>query len=337
MLAKFIAFGELLMRIATPRENPGFEPKQLHSTFCGAEANIAAGLCGLGHRARFISVLPNNPLGAAATANLQAAGVDTRCNRLPDGRIGLLFLEPGASARASRITYDRVGSAFALCNRNDFAWSDLLSGHDWLVTSGITAALGDGPLAALQAAIDTARKMGVKVAFDCNFRPTLWRGREDEAVTVLRQLSLSADLLFAGRRAIGLITGKAFSQGDDAQQFEAAAHTVFSLSPKVQHVAATRREVLSSDRHRITALVTDRNKTAVSDTANIDSIVDRVGTGDAFAAGVLHGLSSDYSLQDTADFSLACSRWAHSIEGDFMRATLDDIEHLQAGESDVRR
>lgn len=336
-MPKFLAFGELLMRVATPRENPGFEPKQLHSSFCGAEANIAAGLSGLGHDARFISVVPDNPLGTAAANSLHAEGLDTRLNRRPNGRIGLLFLEPGASARASRITYDRAGSAFALCDKSDFVWKDLLVGYDWLVTSGITAALGDGPLAALQDAITTARSMGVKIAFDCNFRPTLWRGREGEAATILRELSVSADLLLAGRRAVGLITGKAFTQGDEDRQFEDAANEMFAHSPHIQHVAATRREVLSSDRHKMTALVADRGVLAVSDTADIEGIVDRVGTGDAFAAGILHGLSSNYSLQDTANFALACSRWAHSVEGDFMRATLDDIEHLQADQSDVRR
>lgn len=336
-MAKFLAFGELLMRIATPRENPGFEPKPLQSSFCGAEANIAAGLCGLGHSARFVSGVPDNPLGAAAANSLRAAGLDTSLKRPSDSRIGLLFLEPGASDRASRITYDRAGSAFALCDRSDFPWNDLLAGHDWLITSGITAALGTGPLAALREAIATARGMGLKVAFDCNFRPTLWRGRENEAASVLRELSLSSDLLLAGRRAIGLITGEDFDRGDDNQQFEAAAHKMFSLSPLIQHVAATRREVLSSDRHKMTALLADRIAIAVSNTADIEGIVDRVGTGDAFAAGVLHGLSSDYSLHDTADFALACSRWAHSVEGDFMRATLDDIEHLRMGQSDVRR
>lgn len=336
-MAKFLAFGELLMRIATPRENPGFEAKPLQSSFCGAEANIAAGLRGLGHSASFVSCVPDNPLGAAAANSLRAAGLSTSLNRPSDSRIGLLFLEPGASDRASRITYDRAGSAFALCDRGDFAWNDLLVGHDWLITSGITAALGTGPLAALREAIATARDMGIKVAFDCNFRPTLWRGREGEAATVLRELSLSADLLLAGRRAIGLITGEEFDQGNDNRQFESAAQKMFALSPSIQHVAATRREVLSSDRHKMTALLADRTATAVSDTADIEGIVDRVGTGDAFAAGILHGLSSGYSLHNTADFALACSRWAHSVEGDFMRATLDDIDHLRTGQSDVRR
>lgn len=336
-MAKFLAFGELLMRIAAPRENPGFEPKQLLSSFCGAEANIAAGLSGLGHSASFVSVAPDNPLGAAATKTLTAAGLDTRLNRLANGRMGLLFLEPGASARASRITYDREGSAFALCDTGDFAWKELLAGCDWLITSGITAALGNGPLTALQDATSTATSMGVKVAFDCNFRPTLWQGREGEAATVLRELSLSADLLLAGRRAIGMITGKEFIQGNDDRQFETAAHEMFALSRQIQHVAATRREVLSSDRHKMTALIADRAATAMSRTVAIENIVDRVGTGDAFAAGVLHGLCSRLSLQDTADFALACSQWAHSIEGDFLRATLDDIAHLQADRGDVRR
>lgn len=336
-MATFLAFGELLMRIATPRSKPGFEPKELTSSFCGAEANIAAGLAGLGHVSGFASVVPDNPLGLASKDGLRAVGLDTVSIMTVPGRMGLLFLEPGASARASRITYDRARSAFAMYDWHSMDWRTLLAGKDWLITSGITAALGDGPLFALREAMSTARSLGVKVAFDCNFRPTLWAGREAEAPAILRTLSLSADLLLAGRRAIGMISGREFNDGDENSQFAAAAKHVFTLSPQVGHVAATRRQIFSSDRHRMTALVADREKLAVTDAVEIEAIVDRVGTGDAFAAGVLHGLSSGFSLDETAEFALACSRWAHSVEGDFMRATLDDIEHLRASQSDVRR
>ncbi len=336
-MATFLAFGELLMRIATPRWSPGFEPKQLSSSFCGAEANIAAGLAGLGHRTGLASVVPANPIGSAAKDSLRAVGLDTDSIMAIPGRMGLLFLEPGASARASRITYDRAGSAFANCDWQSVDWQTLLTNKDWLITSGITAALGNGPLSALNEAMTTARAMGVKVAFDCNFRPTLWQGREGKAPAILRELSLGADLLLAGRRAIGLITGRTFIEGDENAQFAAAAHHVFALSPHIHHVAATRRQILSSDRHRMTGLVASRDGIGVTDTVEIDAIVDRVGTGDAFGAGVLHGLTSGFSLDDTAGFALACSRWAHSIEGDFMRGTLDDIEHMRGHQSDVRR
>ena len=336
-MATFLAFGELLMRIATPRSKPGFEPKDLTSSFCGAEANIAAGLAGLGHKAGLASVVPDNPIGAAAKNSLRAVGVDAGSIMAIPGRMGLLFLEPGASARASRITYDRAGSAFANCDWQSVDWRALLTDKDWLITSGITAALGAGPLSALKEAMTTARSMGVKVAFDCNFRPTLWTGREAQAPEILRELSLAADLLLAGRRAIGMITGCTFEDGDANAQFAAAAHHVFTLSPHTHHVAATRRHILSSDRHRMTGLVASRNGLGITDTVEIDAIVDRVGTGDAFAAGVLHGLSSGFSLDDTAGFALACSRWAHSVEGDFMRATFEDIEHLRGSQGDVRR
>lgn len=335
--ARIISFGEVLLRLASPGRELLFQQPQLVPVFCGAEANMAVGLAGFGHDCAVVTTLPDNPLGHAARRSFAGHGVDVIARMQPDARLGLYFLQPGAMTRPASVTYDRSGSAFALAQANEYDWEMLLEGADWIALSGITAALGEGPLASLHKAIEVAHAKKVRIAFDTNFRPALWKGREREAAAILRDLSLKADLVFAGRRAVAMMLGGSFGHSDPAKGFEEAAQALFEASPKVRHMAATRREVFSTDRQNITALVASRDELAVSRTVELHSIVDRVGTGDAFAAGVIHGLQSGMPLDRVASFSAACSAWAHSIPGDLMLASVEDIEGQEAGGGDVKR
>jgi 2-dehydro-3-deoxygluconokinase len=156
---------------------------------------------------------------------------------------------------------------------------------------GITAALGEGPLAALRSAMATARERGVRIVFDCNFRPSLWQGREDQAKRTLRELSLAADVLLADPRVIGLMLDRTFADPDPATAFQNAAQAMFALAPALTHVAATHREVSSSDNQRLTGLLASRAAVASTAPVALAAIVDRIGTGDAFAAGIVHGLA----------------------------------------------
>lgn len=310
----------------------------LEATFCGAEANVAVALAGLGHGCDLFTALPEGRLGDAAVHAVRAFGVNTAGVLRSDQRMGLYFLSPGAMARPAEIIYDRAQSAFTRITAETFDWPALLQGVDWLFVTGITAALGDGPLAALRQAMAAARAGGTRVAFDCNYRATLWSGREAEARAILLELSLQADLLLAGRRAIGLLLDRRFDQADSATGFRAAADAMFALAPELRHVAATRREIGSADRQQLTALLASRGSLAVSPTIALDAIVDRIGTGDAFAAGLIHGLASGLDETETVGFAAACAQWAHGVSGDFLRASLADIEHLRAGGGgDVRR
>jgi 2-dehydro-3-deoxygluconokinase len=165
----------------------------------------------------------------------------------------------------------------------------------------------------------------------------LWHGREAQAAAILRELSCEADLLFAGRRAVAMMAGGDYAHADPAEGFHAAAQTMFDLSPRLQHLSATRREVRSTDSQRLTGLLADRDGLSVSRTVVLDSIVDRVGTGDAFAAGVLHGLITGMGREATVGFAAGCAEWAHSVPGDFLRASTADISGLGAGAADVKR
>ena len=332
-----VCFGEVLLRLAAPPQQLLFQTMALEASFCGAEANVAVALAGLGHRCRLATALPDNAPGVAARHAVGAFGVEVAAPAVADGRMGLYYLQPGAMQRPSSIAYDRAGSAFARIDAQTFDWEKLLGGAAWLFVSGITAALGAGPLAALRAALAAAKSAGVRVAFDTNYRPALWRGREGEAAHTLRELSCEADLLFAGRRAVAMMTGGRFDHADGDEGFHAAAQAMFALSPRLSHMAATRRVIHSTDRQDLTALLADRTGMSTSGSVPLERIVDRVGTGDAYAAGILHGIHTNQTRDDTVRFASACAQWAHSVPGDFLRASVADIEGMLAGGGDVGR
>jgi len=334
---RVVSFGEVLLRLAAPARELLLQHQRLEPSFCGAEANVAVALAGFGHDARLVTALPDNALGIAARQTLRGLGVTVAAQTVAGSRLGLFFLQPGAMTRPANVTYDRGGSAFATIDPGAYDWRAVLSGADWLFVSGITAALGDGALAALGDAIAAARAAGARIAFDTNFRPALWHGREAEAATILRELSCAADLLFAGRRAAGMMTGTSFSAGDPDDGFRAAAEAMFALSPRLKQMAATRRTVHSSDRQALAGLLADREGLSISRTIALENIVDRVGTGDAFAAGVVHGLIAGFGRDATIGFAATCAEWAHSVPGDFLRASVADIAAVAAGGGDVRR
>lgn len=335
--ARVICFGEVLLRLAAPRPALLFQEARLDTSFCGAEANVAVALSGFGHACAMVSALPASAIGEAARRDLRAFGVDVGPIMLRDGRMGLYFLEPGAMMRPSAVIYDRAGSAFAALDPAEYAWDRLLSGADWLFVSGITAALGDRALAALRAAIAAARAADVKIAFDTNYRPALWRGREAEAAGIMRELAGAADILFAGRRAAAMMTGQRFDDPDPAAGFTRAARAMMDLSPRLSWMAATRRELASSDSQTITGLLAGRDGTALTPSYRLDNVVDRIGTGDAFAAGVVHAAIAGWDRDEAIAFATACTRLAHSVPGDFLRVGVDDVLALVGGASDVKR
>ncbi len=337
-MARVISFGEVLLRLASPDRGLLMQDHAFEASYAGAEANAATALAGFGHDCTMVTALPQNELGGAALTDLRKFGLGTEYVQRSAHRMGLYFLSAGAMSRPSRIVYDRAGSAFSAIAEDSFDWPTILDGADWLYVSGITAALGEGPLAALRNAISVARSKKVKVAFDSNFRPALWLGREKLAAQILTDLALKADLLFAGRRAIGMMVGTSFEQPDPNAAFAAAANAFFEFSPRISHVAATRRDVRTSDCHELTALIASRSEVAVADAVVLDRIVDRIGTGDAFGAAVLHGLMTGMTLVECAAFAQAAAQWSHSVRGDYLRASIDDINGLlTGGAGDVRR
>ena len=332
MTTTFVAFGELLVRLTATGGHLLDALPPLQPVVGGAEANVAVGLSRLGHAARMVSVVPDNGLGQAAVQELRRHGVDTTAVTTAPGRMGLYFLTPGAIHRPSDILYDRQGSAFATARFNRIVWRRVLKGAGWLHVSGITAALGANCVTAALKALDAARELGVKVSYDCNYRPKLWEAWGGDAPALIRQLIERADLVFGGQRDIELIFGRPFA-GE-----QAAADHAFAAFPHLQYLTGTRREQVNVDHNRLTGLMFTRDATLETATVDIERIVDRIGGGDAFAAGIFHGFLTGADDSKALDYGLACACLKHAQPGDASLAGVADLDGFLSGDGfDVRR
>jgi 2-dehydro-3-deoxygluconokinase len=326
-----VCFGEMLLRLNAPGRELLLQTGHLDVHVGGAEANVAVSLAALGHAASVVTVLPDNPLGIAALAALRRYGVDTAHVKLTDGgRIGLYFMSSGAGHRPSQIVYDRRDSAFALSPPDSIDWAEAAKGAQWLHVSGITPALGPGPAAAALRAVRSARDRGMLVSFDCNYRAQLWQAWKSDPARSLRELLEHADLAFADGRVLALVLQQDGARFAAPDRFKDAADHAFAAFPKLQHIATTVRTEHSVDRHDMSAVMASRTQLHSTRTYSLEGIVDRIGTGDAFAAGILHGRLSGLEAQETLDFALAAACLKHSIPGDVNLATRADVQHLLA-------
>ncbi|MCW3837672.1 sugar kinase [Sphingomonas canadensis] len=327
-------FGELLLRLSAPGRQLLLQSPALDVCAGGAEANVAVGLACLGHAVRMASAVPDNALGRAVTGELRRHGVDTCGVRTLPGRLGLYFLNPGAGLRASEVVYDREGSAFALAPADGWDWDALLAGVTRLHLSGITPALGPNTAAAAVAAARAARERGVPVSFDGNYRARLWEAWDSDPREILTRLVGEADILFGNHRDVSLLLGREFS-GDGPERRREAAEAAFDAFPRLQVIASTARHVDDADSHRLAARVDARGGWHQTDEVLIAGIVDRIGAGDAFAAGVLHGIA--HGIEAAAESGLALAALKHSLPGDMSLFRQADIDAFLAGGRDVRR
>jgi 2-dehydro-3-deoxygluconokinase len=326
-----VCFGETLLRLNSPGRELLLQTGCLDVHVGGAEANVAVSLATFGHAASVVTVLPDNPLGIAARAALRRYGVGTDHVRLVEnGRIGLYFMSTGAGHRPSQIVYDRRDSSFALAPPDLIDWAAASKGAQWLHVSGITPALGPGPAQAALRAVRSARDQGLLVSFDCNYRAQLWQAWKSDPARSLRELLEQSDLAFADGRVLALILKQDPAHFAAPDRFTDAAQQAFAAFPKLQQIATTLRTELSVDHHEISAVMASRTQSFSTRKYSLDGIVDRIGTGDAFAAGVLHGRLTGLEAQETLDFALAATCLKHSIPGDVNLATVTDVQHLLA-------
>jgi 2-dehydro-3-deoxygluconokinase len=331
---RIVCFGEILLRLSTsvgemPLQSPGF-----HVCIGGAEANVAVSLARFGHEVSMVSALPDNMLGYTARDGLRMHGVDIRSIRFHAGRMGLYFLTPGAVLRPSEIIYDRAASVFAQADPECYAWPALLAGAAWLHVSGVTPAVGERAAQAALAALRTARARGMQIAFDGNYRASLWQMQGSDGADVLREMLSHADLAFADQRDIALVLKRPeLARGERGVAMQAA----FAAFPQLKRVAATIRTQHSVDRHDLSAALFTRDGVVVACTYQLQNIVDRIGTGDAFAAGMLHGLNSGWNDAEALEFGLAAAALKHSIAGDFNVVCEEQVQSVCKGMLDVRR
>ncbi|KRA84728.1 2-keto-3-deoxygluconate kinase [Altererythrobacter sp. Root672] len=334
MPGSIACFGELLVRLTAPGRELLLQSARLDAHVGGAEANVAVGLAQLGHGTRMLSAVPDNALGRAAIGELRRQGVDTSGVTFGPGRMGLYFLAAGAGVRASQIVYDREGSSFALLS--DFDWDSALAGVELLHVSGITPALGPVSAFLARSAVKAAEERGIGVSFDGNYRAQLWERWDGDPKSLLHPLVASAEILFGNHRDISLLLGRSFS-GDGEERRREAADAAFEAFPKLKYIASTARRVTSADENHIAARIDSREGSAQTEEVTVSGIVDRIGAGDAFATGILHGLRLGKDLQVTASYGLALACLKHSLPGDASLFRQDDIDAFLAGNFDVRR
>lgn len=332
MTGRIICFGELLLRFTSPGNERLMQSPKFDVHFGGAEANVGVSLSRFGHDVAMVSALPDNPFGQSMRQALRAQGVSDANVLSGDGRMGIYFLETGAVRRPSRIVYDRANSVFALTNADDYKWADLLKGADWLHLSGITPAVGPEPSKAALDAVKQAKAAGVKVAFDGNYREALWKAWGGNGPSVLKDILAHATVAFINERDISLLLGT-----DPEPRADAIARA-FDTFPDLSAIAATKREQESVSDQTLTGELYTRDGHWTSRPHDMANVIDRIGGGDAFAAGVLHGLIEGLDSQHTIEFATAASAIKHSIPGDWNLTSLAEVEDaMNENGLDVRR
>jgi 2-dehydro-3-deoxygluconokinase len=333
MAKRFVAFGELLLRLDAKDYARLVQADELIARFTGAEANAAVSLAGFGWETWVASKVPDHEIGSACVNGIRRFGVHTEHVARGGDRLGLLYVEKGASQRPTKVIYDRGGSSFCEASPADFDWERILDGKDWFHFSGTAPALGPGVRRILEQALEVARRLGVTVSFDPNYRAKLWSA--EEASRTLLPLLSSTDVLLGSPQDASLLFGMEAAPGLAPR--EASAYLAAELCRRfgLRAAALTTRGGSSASENSLEGLLCVGGKTYASREYRID-IVDRIGAGDAFAAGVVHGLGSDFAPQATIDFAVAAACLKHSIPGDFNLVAEAEVLELVRGGGGAR-
>lgn len=334
-MAKVVTLGEIMMRLSTPSNERFVQARNFEINYGGAEANVAAALSSFGHDAEFITKLPKNPLGDSAISALRKMNVKT--DRIVRGgnRLGVYYLEHGTSVRPSNVVYDRAASSFSDVDISEFDFDAIFKDADLFHISGITPAVSAKTVKLALEALEAAKRNNVKISFDVNYRSKLWT--VEEAGKVLSKLAPYADILFAtawdAKNMLGLDI-------DEKSDFETASKALCNAFD-FEYVLASRRVCHSASHNDFSASVysSAENETYTGRTYTITPIVDRVGTGDSFAAGFLCGISDGKDYKNSLDFAIASAVLCHTIAGDFNCISKKEAETLAGGDTSgsVRR
>jgi 2-dehydro-3-deoxygluconokinase len=339
-MTRVVTLGEVMLRLKSPGFERLFQSPTLEATFGGAEANVAASLAQFGVDARFVSAIPANNVGDACIATLRSFGVDTSMIRRQGERLGIYFLENGANQRPSRVTYDRSGSSISTAKASDFDWGAVFEGADWFHISGVTPAISASAAELSIAAARAARERGLTVSCDYNYRKNLWRYGKS-APEVMRELVGFATVGIANeedcQKALGIDIDIDVKSGSiEKDKYRALADKVLSAFPNLERQVITLRESHSADHNGWSAVMFDRKQFLSSRHYEITDIVDRVGGGDSFAAGLIYGLRTYKDGQRALEFATAASCLKHSILGDINRVSVAEVETLVAGDASGR-
>ncbi len=331
-----VTFGEIMLRLAPPGFERFLQSPLFVATFGGGEANVAVALAGFGWPASYVTVLPEaNPLADAAIGELRRHGVGTSAIVRGKGRVGIYFLEAGANQRPSKVVYDRAGSAIALAKPGDIDWDRTFDGAGWFHITGITPAISESAAALSLEAVRKAREKGLTVSCDLNYRKNLWKWGKP-ASEVMRELVQYVDIAIANEEDVQMALGiqvdiDVHSGKLDHAQYQRLTEKVLAEYCEMRAIAISLRESRSASHNGWSACLNDRNGFLVSRHYDITHIVDRVGGGDSFAAGLIYGWQALPTHAEALEFAVAASCLKHSISGDFSRSTADEVHALLKG------
>ena len=336
-MTRVVTFGEIMLRLKSAGYDRLFQTPSLEATFGGGEANVAVSLANYGMDAAFVTVLPKNDVGEACIRELRGFGVDTSKIVRAEGRMGIYYLETGAMQRPSKVIYDRAGSTLCEAKPGDIRWQEAFQGAGWFHLTGITPAISQGAADLSLEAVKAAKAMGLHVSCDLNYRKNLWKYGKS-AQEVMTELVKYVDTVIANeedfQKSLGL---KAESQAAvesgelNAAQYRAIAALAMEKFPNIRRVAITLRESKSANHNDWSACLYNGKEFFLSRKYPMTHIVDRVGGGDSFGAGLIYGLNA-YGGEETAlAFAVAASCLKHTINGDFNRVTVSEVEALMKG------
>lgn len=333
-----VTFGEIMLRLAPQGYLRFLQEPEFQATFGGGEANVAVSLANYGISTAFVTALPKNDIGEAAIRTLRYHGVDTSYISRSGQRVGIYYLEKGASQRPSKVIYDRAHSSIAEAAREEFDWERIFEGAEWFHFTGITPALGDSAAAICLDAVRAAKEKGVTVSCDLNYRKNLWT--TEKASQVMGELMKYVDVCIANEEDAEKVFGiKAGNTSVEAGTLDKAGYVDVAKQLRdrfgLRYVAITLRTSLSASDNRWAAMLYNGTEDFLSREYTMH-IVDRVGGGDSFAGGLIYGLMTGKTERDALEFAVAASCLKHSVEGDFNLVNAKEVEALAQGDGSGR-
>ena len=338
MPKKVVTLGEIMLRLSTPGFERFVQADSLDVTYGGGEANVAVAICNYGLNGTFVTKVPDNPLGQAAINHIRRYGVDTQFIARGGKRLGIYFLETGASMRASQVVYDRAGASISDVEISEFDFDKIFEGADWYHTTGITPALSDKAAALTEAALKAAKAKGITTSIDLNYRKKLWS--KEKAREVMTRLCQYVDVCIGNEEDAETTLGFV-SKGTDVTKGELNLDGYKDVFQQMKakfgfkYIASTLRESYSASDNGWSALVYDGSNFYHTKQYEV-RIVDRVGSGDSFASGFIYGLVSGMPMNEAAEFGVAASALKHTIPGDLNHATLNEVKDLMKGDGSGR-
>jgi 2-dehydro-3-deoxygluconokinase len=337
-----VSFGEILLRLKTPGHERFFQSNMLESTFGGSEANVISALAQFGQKVSFVTVVPDNAVGDAVVSELRKYNVNTAYIKRRPGRLGIYFLETGSYQRPSNVIYDRKDSCVAHASSGEYNWPDIFKGAGWFHISGIMPAISEDVCDTCIEALKAAKDAGLVVSLDINYRRKLWND-DRKAASVMKEMMKYVDVLIANEEHIRFCLDITVPGYDTSQEglpdeyFKKLSENVKNTYPSVSVVALTRRRTYTSDTNDFSAvLYNDGGGFFVSRKYHLENIVDRVGGGDAFSAGLIYGLLNYSDKKEALEFAAAAACLKHTIPGDIAILSKEEVEQLVKSSSSNR-